>query len=126
MKLIKQTVLHFREGSSDKIYEVDLCEVSQNRYVVNFRYGRRGANLKEGAKTVSAVPLAEAQKVFDELVNSKVKKGYREASDQSATAPPKRPARTAPQVFDASVREQAVLSRLTAKKSDWPLERAIW
>src|SRR4051794_25790092 len=78
MKLIKQTLLSFREGSSDKIYEVDLCEVGASRYVVNFRYGKRGANLKEGAKTVSAVPLAEAQRIFDDLVDSKKKKGYQE------------------------------------------------
>ena len=26
MKLIKQTLLFFQEGNSDKVYEVDLCE----------------------------------------------------------------------------------------------------
>ena len=39
MKLIKQTSLHFREGNSDKVYEIDLCEVGADAYVVNFRYG---------------------------------------------------------------------------------------
>ena len=63
MKLIKRTTLHFREGTSDKVYEVDLCEVGADAYVVNFRYGRRGAQLKEGSKTVSAVALAEAEKI---------------------------------------------------------------
>ena len=48
MKLIRRTVLVYREGSSDKIYEIDLCEVGPTAYVVNFRYGRRGSRLKEG------------------------------------------------------------------------------
>jgi predicted DNA-binding WGR domain protein len=128
MKLIKQTNLFYREGSSDKVYEVDLCEVSQNRYVVNFRYGRRGASLKEGSKTVSAVPLAQAQKLFDELVQSKVKKGYRELSDQStAVATPARPARAVVSAADGNARNQAVLDHLSKKSNKkWPLERVIW
>src|ERR1700733_10897380 len=95
MKLIKQTLLTFREGSSDKVYEVDLCELAANRYVVNFRYGRRGAALKEGVKTVSAVPLAEAQRIFDDLVDSKVKKGYQSGA-AAASAPPSAKRTTAP------------------------------
>lgn len=75
MKLIKQTTLVFREGGSDKIYEVDLCEVGADSYVVNFRYGRRGANLKEGAKTVAPVARSAADKTFQDLVDSKTKKG---------------------------------------------------
>jgi hypothetical protein len=27
MELVKRTTLHFREGNSDKVYEVDLCRV---------------------------------------------------------------------------------------------------
>ena len=48
MKLIKRKTLHYQKDSSDKVYEVDLCEVAEDKYLVNFRYGRRGANLKEG------------------------------------------------------------------------------
>ncbi|HSE96722.1 MAG TPA: hypothetical protein VLD57_00540, partial [Blastocatellia bacterium] len=64
MKLIRQTILVFREGRSDKVYEVDLCEVGADRFVVNFRYGRRGTNLKEGTKTSSAVLREAAEKVY--------------------------------------------------------------
>ena len=56
MKLVKTIALEFREGKSDKVYEVDLCEVGPDRFVVNFRYGRRGAKLQGGSKT--AVPVA--------------------------------------------------------------------
>lgn len=61
IKLIKRTTLLYQEGSSDKVYEVDLCQTSENGHVVNFRYGKRGTNLKEGSKTIQAVPEAEAQ-----------------------------------------------------------------
>ena len=89
MKLIRQTVLVYREGSSDKVYEVDLCEVGAEAFVVNFRYGRRGSRLKEGVKTVSPVPRAEAEKVFQDLVGSKTRKGYREVNAQAAEPPAK-------------------------------------
>ena len=50
MRLIKQRKLYFKDGKSDKIYEVDLCEAGEGEFVVNFRYGRRGATLREGTK----------------------------------------------------------------------------
>jgi hypothetical protein len=45
MKLVKQSSLEYREGSSDKVYEVDLCELEPGSFTVNFRYGRRGTAL---------------------------------------------------------------------------------
>jgi len=80
MKLIQQTRLHYQDTKSDKIYEVDLCEVTNDTYLVNFRYGRRGKELREGTKTDQPVPLAKAQQIFDKLVNDKTKKGYQDAS----------------------------------------------
>ncbi len=83
MKAVQSSRLYFKEGKSDKVYEVDLCEVDDQLYVVNFRYGRRGANLKEGTKTVFPVALDEAQKVYQKLVDSKVKKGYVESLEEA-------------------------------------------
>jgi len=133
MKLIKQTILVFQEGRSDKVYEIDLCEVGQNRYVVNFRYGRRGTDLKEGAKTTSPVALAEAEKVFAALVAEKTKKGYRDASTLAATTQGTKKAQTV-RTTDDEARKQAVLKRLAdenaagifKKKQTWSLDRAIW
>ncbi|MCD8432127.1 WGR domain-containing protein [Tenacibaculum finnmarkense genomovar ulcerans] len=79
MKLIKQKKLYFSDEKSDKVYEVDLCE-SQDLFIVNFRYGRRGASLREGTKTVFPVSYEEAEKIFNKLVGSKEKKGYAEAN----------------------------------------------
>jgi predicted DNA-binding WGR domain protein len=118
MKLIKRTALYFQEDRSDKVYEVDLCQVGENLYSVNFRYGRRGANLKEGTKTDTAVPLPQAEKVFDKLVAEKVKKGYQEIASNAPKAPDSAPAAT---------REEAILNCIAARGSaKWPLERAIW
>lgn len=131
MKLIQQISLEFREGTSDKVYEVDLCEVGSGKYVVNFRYGRRGSNLKEGTKTTSPVPLADAEAIYDKLVLSKTSKGYKEAgssapSPQVASSPP---VTSEPVSSHADPRAQGVIQRITdGKKSNstWKLSRAVW
>ena len=51
----ENTTLYYREGNSDKIYQVGI-EQSGDGFVVNFAYGRRGATLNTGAKTASPVP----------------------------------------------------------------------
>ena len=67
--------LYFNQGSSDKEYHIQLQEVDGG-YIVNFQYGRRGSSLKAGTKTPAPVSLPEAQKIYDKLINSKVRKGY--------------------------------------------------
>lgn len=126
MKLVKRTSLVFQEGRSDKVYEVDLCEVREGGFVVNFRYGRRGASMKEGSKTTRAVPLAEAEKVFADLVSSKTKKGYVDTNSPTRVSQPKQPVVLS---IDDDARKQAVLNRLadtSRGKKKWPLDRAIW
>lgn len=76
MRLHKQETLYFQDAKSDKVYEVDLCEVNGGKYLVNFRYGRRGKPLREGTKTNQPVDLAGAEKIFEKLVAEKKKKGY--------------------------------------------------
>ncbi|MEM9927044.1 MAG: WGR domain-containing protein, partial [Cyanobacteria bacterium P01_D01_bin.50] len=121
MELIKRTTLHYQKDSSDKVYEVDLCEVESDKYLVNFRYGRRGANLKEGTKTTQPVALREAQQVFDKLVGEKTKKGYVDVSAPSS------PTTVVQSVATDDGRKQAILNRLADNQpSSWKLERAIW
>ncbi len=126
MKLIHQTSLYFQQGSSDKVYEVDLCEVGANQFVVNFRFGRRGAALKEGSKTIAPVARAEADKIFSALVAEKSKKGY---VPVGTPPPPPNPKVTSNKNDDPDARKQAVLAQLSAasqKKPRWPLSRVIW
>ncbi|BAY08757.1 HEAT repeat domain-containing protein [Calothrix sp. NIES-2098] len=122
MKLIKRTTLHYQEGRSTRVYEVDLCQITDDLYVVNFRYGKQGANLKESTKTTQAVSLAEAQKIFNNLVKQKTQKGYTEVN----LAPRNQPLENQ-LVSHADPRKQAILDRLANKQpSKWKLERAIW
>ncbi len=80
MKLIKNVFLRFKEGNSDKAYKVELIEVSDNKYLVNFSFGKYDSVLKECTKTETPLTLSEAEKIFNELVISKTKKGYKNIS----------------------------------------------
>jgi predicted DNA-binding WGR domain protein len=72
---LQSASLHFREGNSDKVYHAAI-EPKGEGYLVTFAYGRRGNTLTTGTKTTSPVSLAEATKIFDKLVASKIAKGY--------------------------------------------------
>ncbi|MGJ4886738.1 hypothetical protein ACQR1Y_01005 [Bradyrhizobium sp. HKCCYLRH3099] len=81
MQVIRSVRLWMKEGKSDKVYEVDLVDLERGdgdaRYLVNFRYGRRGGSLRDGTKTTSPVTRANADKLFDSVVVSKINGGYR-------------------------------------------------
>ncbi|MBI5252620.1 MAG: WGR domain-containing protein [Desulfomonile tiedjei] len=70
--------LHYREGNSDKVYQVQL-EPKEDGYVVTFAYGRRGSTLQTGTKTTSPVPYDDALTIFHRLVKEKKSKGYTES-----------------------------------------------
>lgn len=76
MKLLRRTTLHFQQGSSDKIYEVDIIALDSSQHLVNFRYGRTGKTLTEGSKTPAAVSLAQAETLANSLLVSKINGGY--------------------------------------------------
>ncbi|WP_160711003.1 HEAT repeat domain-containing protein [Chitinophaga solisilvae] len=129
MRFVRNVKLFFREGNSDKTYEIDLCEVGPDQYLVNFRYGKRFGNLKEGTKTTSPVSLSAATTIFDALEKEKRSKGYlgeQEAVQDLAFTP-----------VDVSgvedVRHRAIIKRLQgaaegkpAFKTDWKASRVIW
>lgn len=132
MKLLRQTKLAFQEGKSDKVYEIDLCQVGENQYVVNFRYGRRGSNLKDGSKTTLPVTLDKAEKIFDDLAASKKKKGYWDIKDGPPMAPPPPPPTQKPR-DSLSKRKKTVLAQLEAAIEETaeddlerPLGRLVW
>ena len=84
---MKSASLYFREGSSDKVYHATV-EEKDGGHVVNFSYGRRGGHMTTGSKTSSPVSVAEAVKVWEKLVNSKLAKGYRHMTDEVQGAIP--------------------------------------
>jgi bifunctional non-homologous end joining protein LigD len=71
---------YYREGTSDKVYQVSL-EPAGELFVVNFAYGRRGSTLNTGTKTASPVDYATARKTYDRLVREKTAKGYTPGPD---------------------------------------------
>lgn len=77
---MQSTTLYFQEGSSDKIYQVSL-QPRDGGWVVNFAFGRRGSTLSTGSRTPFPVPEADAQRIYDKLVRSKLGKGYHEGAD---------------------------------------------
>ncbi|WP_041258068.1 hypothetical protein [Fibrella aestuarina] len=129
MKLVKQTKLYFNEGTSDKVYEVDLCEVGAGQYVVNFRFGKRGAALKEGTKTTAPVGLPQAEAVFNALEMEKRKKGYL-SEGGGASAPPPKPVDPAdkPNSPDEAIRRRirALAAGETNSRTVWKPSRVIW
>lgn len=50
----QRITLYYREGSSDKMYEV-IIEPQGAGFVVNFAYGRRGSTMNTGTKTQTPV-----------------------------------------------------------------------
>ena len=125
MRLAKRVSLHYWAGNSDKIYEVDLCQIAEDKYLVNFRYGRRGKNLREGSKTVQAVSLAEAEKIFNKLIADKKRKGYRDIEDVAAIESQNISEPIA--VTSDDPRHFAIINRLVRRNEDkWSLDRVIW
>lgn len=70
--------LHYREGASDKVYQVQL-EAKGDGFVILVAYGRRGSTLQTGTKTSSPIAYAEALAIFNRVVREKKSKGYTES-----------------------------------------------
>ena len=109
MKKIKETLLHYQKGTSNKVYNVYLVEISPSEYLVNFEYGRYGATLREGTKTSSPVPLERAEKLFDSLVVSKMNKEYTVQKGYDATKKEEKKERKA---LSALEYQELIVSRL--------------
>ena len=126
MKLIQQSKLFFKEGNSDKVYEIDLCELSSDKYLVNFRYGKRGATLKEGTKTPAAIPRGQAEIVFAELENEKRKKGYQTETEIFVQLPSLENVELKSAKGAILYRLQDALTGTKTFKTEWKLSRVIW
>jgi bifunctional non-homologous end joining protein LigD len=74
---VEITRLHFYDIFSDKVYNVTLKPIEDDKYVVIFAYGRRGSTLIEGTKTPIPVSFEKASSIYGKLINDKVKKGYK-------------------------------------------------
>jgi bifunctional non-homologous end joining protein LigD len=76
MSIIKNAILSFSAGSSDKEYHLQLIsEDGGVTYSVTCQWGRKGASLQSGVKC-TGVTLDAAEKVYQKLYNDKTGKGY--------------------------------------------------
>lgn len=126
MRIIKQTKLFFHEGKSDKVYEIDLCEVNPDAFIVNFRYGKRGTALKEGSKTPEFVSREKAENIFDQLEKEKRNKGYQSEIEVFVELP-------SLDTVNMNSAEGVILKRLedatqgiNSFKTEWKTSRVIW
>lgn len=69
--IIQSIELHSTHSGSDKIYNVQLCEVDGG-FVVNYQNGRRGGTLASGTKTTLPLTRAKAESIYNRLVKEKV------------------------------------------------------
>jgi bifunctional non-homologous end joining protein LigD len=66
--------LYFRQGSSDKVYHLQL-EKENDQWSVHAQWGRRGSSLQSDVKA-TGVPYEEAKRVYDRILREKMGKGY--------------------------------------------------
>jgi bifunctional non-homologous end joining protein LigD len=66
--------LFFQQGSSDKVYHLQL-EGAQEQWSVQAHWGRRGSALQSDVK-VSGTRYEEAKRVYDRILREKTGKGY--------------------------------------------------
>jgi len=76
----QRTTLYYCAGGSDKVYSAELVRYGEG-YVVNFSFGRRGAELQTGSKTPSPLNHDAALRVYERLVKEKTAKGYTPGKD---------------------------------------------
>jgi bifunctional non-homologous end joining protein LigD len=67
--------LYFQQGSSDKVYHLQLESVEE-QWSVHAQWGRRGSALQSDTK-VSSAAYEEAKRVYDRIIREKTGKGYR-------------------------------------------------
>jgi bifunctional non-homologous end joining protein LigD len=122
MATIQHADLFFQEGSSNKVYHLQLMSYGDG-HAVNFQYGRRGGSLNEGTK-ISGATLQSATKVYNNILNQKLAKGYDISStsgvDTRYTGPTYATA-TVPQTrqTDRPARPSSGFSTLQRRVVDW-------
>ena len=77
----EQAELYFRQGSSDKVYHLQL-QNTDDKWSVEAQWGRRGSALQSDIKA-NSVPYQEAKRVYDRILREKTGKGYQIAQASS-------------------------------------------
>jgi len=80
MKTIRTANLVLHQAR-ERSYIIELVEQSNDRYLVNYRYGFSGGELKEGTRTPDAVDLETAERLFESLIQTRTNQGYQDAGE---------------------------------------------
>lgn len=79
--IVEKISLYNQTGNSDKVYVVNLVEVSTGAYHVIGFNGRRGTSLTKQEKTQQPVAYGVAKDIYDKLVAKKKKDSYFEGEE---------------------------------------------
>jgi len=75
-RVIRETLLGYTGGTSDKQYLLTIMEVHTGEYVVTGKWGRRN-QLRESTEKYRGPSGSQAQAEFDKVLSKKTGKGYR-------------------------------------------------
>lgn len=70
--VVERVKLFYREGRSDKVYQIELIAEDEGLFHVVGYNGRRGARFVAQPKTQVPVPYATARRIFDNLEQAKL------------------------------------------------------
>jgi bifunctional non-homologous end joining protein LigD len=77
--------LYYQQGSSDKVYHLELDNAG-DKWSVNAQWGRRGSALQRDVKAGN-VTYDEAKRVYDRILRERTGKGYRVARTNGDASP---------------------------------------
>jgi bifunctional non-homologous end joining protein LigD len=78
----RKVTLYSTENGSDKVYQIHQRPAPQGAgWLVDRANGARGKALRPGTETPTPVDLASANRIYDDLLKSKLKKGYHEGEN---------------------------------------------
>ncbi len=83
--MIRTDTLYCTEGTADKQYTLTINPVAGGFEVVAC-YGRRGSTLAQQNKTPEPVTLEAATKLYEKILQEKLRKGYRPGADAAPMA----------------------------------------
>ena len=78
MKILRESKLAFKKGTSDKVYNITLYRTDDGQYSVITEYGRRSATDLKVVIKYQGPNQYEAGREYDDVLYSKRAKGYKE------------------------------------------------
>jgi predicted DNA-binding WGR domain protein len=126
---INETKLFVQDGTYDKVYhcwiERDgaLTDNGYNGWTVCFEYGRRGNTMMFGTKITDTTKMY-AQKVLQDLIASKKKKGYQDEKSGQAFGKLDGDAATPKQIAVLKATGMAIPPGLSKQQASWMIDNS--